>query len=140
MTFHPWRHLSRTDIRQIFEAEPDLLGSWDLPERTIRLHPKLSQVQRRCTLTHELVHAELEHDGEQDAYTEALVSAEAARRLIPIRALAEAALIFEDDISGIADHLWVDEDTLHARLDRRFMHPSEAGYLARRLAAKERSA
>lgn len=142
MTYHPWRHLRRRrDLDYLPESEgDDILGSYDLAEQRIRLHPRLSQVQRRCTIAHELVHAELGHDGCQDEATEAMVMAEAARRLIAIEALAAAALVYEDDMHGMADHLWVDLDTLKARVDRRFLHPADRGYLTRRLATKEQSA
>lgn len=142
MTYHPWRHLrSRPDIDLQVEAEgDDILGTWDLGERRIRLHPRASQVQRRCTIAHELVHAELGHDGCQNQDVERMVMHEAARRLISVDALADEALVHEDDLEGLADALWVDLDTLRARMDPRHLHPADRGYLRRRLATKEQTA
>ena len=59
--------------------------------RTILLDIRLSRAEERCTLTHELVHAELgPFPRWLTAREEAAVNAEAARRLIPLDALGEA--------------------------------------------------
>jgi hypothetical protein len=69
------------------------------------------------------------------AWSEALferrVSDIACRRLIGIRDLGEA-LAWAHDVDEAADELWVDVDTLRARLDH--LHPAERAYLRRRLA------
>ena len=115
-----------------------MLGSWDLASSEIVLHPRQSQAQRRCTLTHELVHAERADLGECSERIEELVHAEAARRLITIEALVDAAMYHEDDLEALAEALWVDLETLQARLAH--LHPAERGYLQRRLSMKEHTA
>lgn len=93
----------------------DRLGSTN-GTTAIRLHPHQSQVQRRCTLAHELAHIELGHidgctpDGEREA------ALHAARWLIDIDDLLDA-LRWTEEFAEAAECLWVDERTLMARLD-----------------------
>ena len=56
----------------------------------IWMDSRLDQVERRCTLTHELIHIERKHIGCQPAAVEADVRAETARRLVRIEDLAVA--------------------------------------------------
>ena len=82
----------------------------------IWLDVDLLQVERRCALTHELVHIELGHTTGHDTADEALVRQITAERLIPTRRLFDAwhaALSFEE----LADALWVTPEVLHDRLD-----------------------
>lgn len=138
MSFHPWRAIrALIDVTVLFEAEPGRRGSWCARTRTIRIHPRALQVERRCTATHELVHVELGHAGCQDEATELAVRKEAARRLIRLPALADA-LMWTRDLAEQADELWVDVPTLQVRLQH--LHPAERGYLRRRLAQREESA
>lgn len=139
MPFNPWRALrDRPHIRVLWEPMEDLLGTWDSARSVITLHPGQSQRQRRCTLAHELIHAELDHDGPCDEATERTVHAQAARRLITLDALGEALAFCGEDAHALADELWVDLDTLRTRLDH--LHPSERGYLLRRMAMREDTA
>ena len=49
-------------IRIVEQPLPDgLCGAWHEASRTIFLHDRLNQRQRRCTLCHELIHAKY-HD------------------------------------------------------------------------------
>lgn len=128
---------------------PHVIVEWtdDLPARVlgdtdgvshIRLAKDLLQVERRCTITHEVIHVERGHTGGCDETAEARVRRESARRLITIRELGEAlAFHGELDLEGVADELWVDVDTLRVRLDPRNLHPAERHYLRRRLERKE---
>jgi len=125
-----------------------VLVEWtdDLPEhvlgdtdgvRHIRMAKDQLQVERRCTLTHELIHIERGDQG-CEARAEDAVRRETARRLIPIRALGDAVVFWGDDLAALADELWVDEDTMQTRLDT--LHPSERGYLKRRVALRDGAA
>ena len=74
----------------------------------------LTIAERRCTLTHELIHLERRDAGHQGDKVERLVEREAARRLIPFDNLLEAD--WGQSLEKIADDLWVDEATLEVRL------------------------
>ncbi|MFK0005513.1 ImmA/IrrE family metallo-endopeptidase [Paenarthrobacter sp. NPDC090520] len=83
---------------------------------TIWLNKGLDQVERRCSLTHELVHLERKHTGCQPPAVEAEVRAEAARRLITIDHFAKA-LAWSRSVNELADELWVTPDVLFDRFD-----------------------
>ena len=133
--WHPWRALRRRpEVTLLFgDPGPNAWGRTDYDTKTITLAPDLLQVERRCTLTHELVHLErgpAPVGGEERE--ERLVDATAARLLIPsVRALGEA-LAWAHHPEEAADELWVDIPTLMTRL--RHLHPAERAYLRRRLA------
>ncbi len=82
----------------------------------IWMDPRQTQVERRCTIAHELAHIELGHvDGcttREDREVDLLV----ARRLIEMPDLLDA-LRWAEDLREVADCLWVDEATLLARYD-----------------------
>ena len=100
--------------------------------RTILLDIKLSRIEERCTLTHELVHAERgPFPCWATAREEAAVNAEAARRLIPLDALGEA-LAWSLHPTVAAEELDVDPPTLEALL--RNLAEAELEALHRRLA------
>jgi hypothetical protein len=128
--FHPWRALRGMDLTVEKRDEPGLLGSWCERTRTLRYGTTLNQAERRCTAAHEGIHAE-----RGDTQCHLSVHREAARRLISVEALAEAALFHGDDLPALAEALWVDEDTLTTRINS--LHPAERGYLRRRLAQRE---
>lgn len=139
--FHPWRVLGRM-THVVVEWTDDLpahvLGDTDGVGH-IRMANGQLQVERRCTITHEMVHVERGHTGCCDLKAEARVRREAARRLITIHALGEAiAFHGEHDVEALADELWVDLDTLLTRMSH--LHPSERGYLRRRLERREMGA
>lgn len=139
MRYHPWRAIrALTDVTVRWEPRSGLLGGWCARTRTLVLHPDQTQAERRCTAAHELVHIERGDVGECDDRTERLVHEEAARRLIPIRALAEQVVFYEDDHEALAEALWVDQETLRVRIEH--LHPSERGLLKRALAMKEQTA
>lgn len=135
VTFHPWRAIrelgSRVEVT--WESREGILGSWCQRTRVMTLHPDQNQAERLCTAAHEGIHAE-----RGDTLCDPSVHREAARRLISIEALADAALVHEGDMVALADELWVDEDTLQVRLAH--LHPAERGYLRRRLEMKEHMA
>lgn len=68
--------------------------------------PRMSQVERRCVLTHEPVRLEHGHRGCQPAAVEHAVRAIAARRLITHEQLV-VALPWAMSLDEFADELWV---------------------------------
>lgn len=121
--WHPWRRLRAL-------AHVDLHWA-DLPAgvRGVtagnRIWLDLSQLQaeRRCTLAHELEHLERGHDGCVSGAEERRVREAAARRLITLERLLDVAAWTRCPAEA-AEELWVDEDTLNARLEG--LTPSEA--------------
>ena len=99
--------------------------------RTILLDIRLSRVEERCTLAHELVHAERgPFPRWLTTREESVVDAKAARRLIPLDALGEA-LAWSLHPSVAAEELDVDPSTLEALL--RDLAATEVEVLRRRL-------
>lgn len=131
---NPWRELgtlAHVTIHYVRLAA----GMWGATdgERTIWLDERLGQVERRCTLAHELEHIRRGHRGCQDAATERKVDADAARRLLPDPHVVADALVYTSgDLAAAAAELWVVERTLRARLDRRHLHPAEQAIISRR--------
>ena len=119
--YDPWRDLATNWPAVEVVVEPmagSLLGELRYP--VIALRAGTSAAQRRCTLTHELVHLE-RGTGECGPFAqreEALVHAEVARRLVPATALAAAVreLGAGADLAAVADALDVDRQTLSLRL------------------------
>ena len=140
VAYDPWAHLralpqvslrwSRDD-RELADA----LAWWYPDAGEIVMDDRQPQAARRCTLAHELVHAE--RGDEPCASTvlenrqERAVDREAARRLIDLRALADA-LSWTHDVAEAADELWVDVATLLRRLAD--LDDGERAYVRRRLA------
>jgi hypothetical protein len=134
VVFHPWRAIrDRADITVQWLRRDDLLGTWCERTKTITLHPDQNQAERRCTAAHELLHAE-----RGDTSCDWRTHRDAARLLIDVHDLGEALAYYGDDLTQVAEELWVDEDTLRVRLDH--LHPSERGYLQRRLNMREMTA
>ncbi|WP_160159512.1 ImmA/IrrE family metallo-endopeptidase [Actinomyces culturomici] len=114
--WHPWKALrERLDLALIWtENLPrNVLGATD--GTRIWMTPRQLQAERRCTLTHELIHVERGHAGCQPPAVELEVRVEAARRLIPFDDLVRACL-WARGPQELADELWVDEATLDDRL------------------------
>lgn len=131
----PWREFSTfTDWALEWARLPtDLLGLTDFRTRTIMLDDRLLQAERRCTLAHELEHVRrgpVSTDPVLAAREEAAIDRTVARKLISIGDLADA-LAWTSGLSEAAQELWVDEDTLSARL--RHLRPTEVTHLRRRL-------
>ena len=120
---HPWRELRALAhvVVHYDDLRPGVWGATDGHAR-IWLDRHLGQVERRCTLAHELEHIRRGHTGCQADAVEADVHRTVARRLIPFDALLDA-LRWARSLHELADELWVDEDTVLARLAH--LHPSE---------------
>lgn len=140
-TWHPWRHLN-TDHAHLevrFTDLPDgLLGYTDLARGVVVLDKRLTQVERRCTLTHELEHVHrgpVPADPGLAAREESIVDRIAARRLVTLGELIDA-LLWSDREHDVADQLWVDIPTLRTRLADLAAH--ERAAIVERLRAAER--
>ena len=122
------RHLM--DPYEILEEHPDLTlvvaplpvgerGRWYPELGVIMISERLNQAERRCTLTHELVHRMRgdEHisDDLANHRQEKACHRAVARILIPFPTLL-AALTYDRDPQELADELWVDLETLQARI------------------------
>lgn len=116
MHHHPWRDLrGRENVVVHWRAlPPGLLGVTDGRDQ-IWLDRFQLQVERRCTLTHELVHIDLGHDGCQAEREEGRVRRLTAERLIDTRDLIQVCL-WAHDVHQAADELWVTVDVLLDRL------------------------
>lgn len=114
---HPWRRL-RTLVDWTLQwalLPGGVVGVTDWAHRTITLDVRLTQVERRCTIAHELEHVARGPAPAWDvAREEAAVDDVVARYLIPLDRLA-AAVAWSLDPHEIADELWVDVPTLEAR-------------------------
>ena len=122
--YHPYRHLLsmlHIDLRWTrCDVELDGALGWWYPERQeIVLDARMTQAERRSTLAHELVHAEQGDrptaTGVLSARQEARASRIASCRLVTLDQLAEA-LLWSQDESELAAALWVDVETVQARL------------------------
>lgn len=118
MLFHPWRTLRYLPhIRVLWVLLPgDQLAKTNGVD-LIWMDSRLLQVERRCALTHELIHIEAGHNRVQDAKTEAWVADETARRLITIHELAKQ-MAWACSFDELADELWVTGQVLADRVSR----------------------
>lgn len=130
--WHEFRSLSDWALR--WDRLPaDLLGVTDFRTRTVTLDNRLLQAERRCTVAHEVEHIRLgpvPTDPVLAAREEAAIDRAVARKLIGIGDLGDA-LAWASTLAEAAQELWVDEDTLTARLQH--LHPAEVHYLRGRL-------
>ncbi len=138
-SFSPWRllrNLSHIDLH--FTDDDDILDgahAWYYHRlRAIVMDKRLSQVERRSVLAHELGHVIRGDvpcgDDVLDCRQESVVDQWAARKLITLDALVDA-LRWSDDPHEVADCLWVTVDLLEVRL--RHLHPSERAWIRRQL-------
>ena len=129
MAYDPWGEVPAGWSVDLVAMPVRGMCRWN--RRTILLDIKLSGVEERCTLTHEIVHAERgPFPRWATAREEAAVNAEAARRLIPLDALGEA-LAWSLHPAVAAEELDVDPSTLEALL--RDLAAAEVEALRRRL-------
>lgn len=120
--YSPWAALAQMpDVRVEYGVLDGELGWWDPDRRVITLAVGQTQAERRCTLAHELEHAQRNDEDTSEASPvlavrqEIAASARAARKLIPLPALIRA-LLFSSDETEIAEELHVDVDTVRIRL------------------------
>lgn len=113
--WNPWHQLrdkwSTITYRRVPSLPDGVLGCTD--GQAIYIVDGLSVAERRCVLTHEIIHLERGECSHQNPRIEKLVEQEASRRLIPYENLLR--IDWTQSASAIAEALWVDEDTLWAR-------------------------
>ncbi|MEW1933074.1 transposase [Rhodococcus sp. NPDC079359] len=122
MHFHPWRHL-RDHHPHVHVIYPNggtgCLGRWT--DDGIEINRRSSQRERRCTLTHELVHIErgpLPDDPRMALREEQTVDRISAERLIEIDSLVDVLAWNRYRVDDeAAEELWVDMRTLRIRVD-----------------------
>lgn len=116
---HPWRAFGRlTDwkLRWSPHLPWDIAGHTDHDGKTITLAVGLDQAERRCTIAHESEHAL--RGAVPDFYwprEERAIDDIVSRKMIAIEDLADA-MKWTHDPHELADELWVDVDTVKARL------------------------
>lgn len=103
---HPWRDLRNRPhiIVEWSTLPPGLSGATD--GQRIYMHKRLKQAERRCTLTHELVHIDLGHEGCQPPAVERRVRYQTARRLITLSHAIRTSQWTTDLYEATAE-LWV---------------------------------
>jgi hypothetical protein len=134
--YDPWQHARELELT--VEIRPIADGDWgyyDHRRRRVAIRADLCEYERRCTLAHEIVHAERGDRCNLAELDELWVHVEAAYRLIPIAALAAAVVQWGEDQHRLGDELWVDRHTLQVRLEH--LHPSERAVVRRALARRE---
>lgn len=126
--YHPWRELrSREHVELTWESlPPGIRGITDGTSAIVLEHRQL-QVERRCTLAHELAHIDLGHTTETTVQEETTARRYAAQKLIEWDALVDV-FKWAHNAHEAADELWVTPEVLEDRL--RFLHPNERALLA----------
>lgn len=126
--WHPWRRLRELAELEVHFAELAEGVRGTIYNEIITLAAGMNQVERRCVLTHEILHWEMGHRTRCKHRDEVLVQQATARRLITLDDLA-AGLAWAHNRAELADELWVLEDVLDVRLDH--LHPVERAHLHR---------
>lgn len=140
MTWHPWRHL-RDHHPHLHVTYPDggtgCLGRWT--DAGIEINGSSNQRERRCTLTHELVHVErgpVPHDLHLAMREEETVERISAERLIEIESLIDVLAWNRYRVDDeTAEELWVDLATLLTRVKN--LDDDERAYIDRELERRQ---
>ncbi|NUP74612.1 MAG: ImmA/IrrE family metallo-endopeptidase [Sinomonas sp.] len=115
--FSPWGALRElTHVTLHFIVMPDGAPGRTDGRARIWLDKRLQQAERRCALTHELVHLEWGHTSCQGPRVERRVREETARRLIGLNQLAEAYR-WTQHPAELAEELWVTVEVVRDRLE-----------------------
>lgn len=135
-TPHPWRDLrDRPNIDLIWADLPRGVRAVTDGIARIWLHTGLLQRERRSSLAHELEHHHQGHDGCQPPKVERHVRAMAAQYLLPDIVAVMDEVLYNDGVTDeAADALWVDLETLSARLDPLHTPPQQLHYAHQRWA------
>ncbi|WP_207842573.1 hypothetical protein [Williamsia soli] len=135
--WHPWRHLRDHHPEVVVSCQHELHATrmGFSRGRRIWLCSTLTQAERRCTLTHELVHVErgpLPEGLVAVRREEAIVNDIATRRLITIEQLVDAFRWHRHgSAEQLAEELWVDVPTFTFRMNA--LTPIEVAELENRL-------
>ncbi|WP_181275969.1 ImmA/IrrE family metallo-endopeptidase [Brevibacterium oceani] len=126
--YHPWRELRSREHLELTWADlpPGVRGLTD-GSSAIWMEPRQLQVERRCTLSHELAHIDLGHTTKPTVAEENATRRLAAQKLITWDALVDV-FKWAHNAHEAADELWVTPEVLEDRL--RFLHPNERALLA----------
>lgn len=138
-----------TDVKSLLEGAPHILieeaqlpegemGRWVPDAATILLAHDLTEVERRCTLVHEMVHYLHGDNPEAPEWFRERQERDCRRRaadiLIPLTLLTEALAWCADEHEGeIAAYLNVDVDTLRDRF--RFLSHEEKVFLVKAMSS-----
>ena len=114
--FDPWAWVIELNIDVHLIPLERLSGCTD--GTTIWLDTRLTTTERRCTLTHELVHLSRGHEGHQPPTVEESVRAETARLLLPWAHVADHAHT-QVSVYDLAHELGVTPRTLGDRIRSR---------------------
>lgn len=114
MLFDPWQLLRTLPHITLVWADLNSKSALTNGTDTVWLDRQLLQVERRCSLTHELIHIERGHTSCPPNAAELEVRVETARRLIPMSELIEHKR-WSRSVEELADCLFV---TPHVLLDR----------------------
>lgn len=121
--YHPWRELrSREHVELTWENLPPGVRGITDGSSAIWMEPDQLQVERRCTLAHELAHIDLRHTRKTTDQEELAARRYAAQQLIDWDALVDA-FRWAHTVEEAADELWVTTEVFADRL--RFLHPHE---------------
>lgn len=125
--YHPWRELRSREHLELTWADlpPGVRGATD-GTSAIWLEVDQLQVERRCTLAHELAHIDLGHTTKPTVAEEHAARRLAAQKLIEWDALVDV-FRWAHNAFEAADELWVTPEVLEDRL--RHLHPHERGLL-----------
>lgn len=115
-SWNPWAALAERVHLKLRWVEHGRRGCINFATREIQLRRSMAPEERRCVLSHELVHDERGPVPRWlTAREESAVRLESARRLIGLDDLADA-LLWSSFITEVAEQLAVDVPTLQARL------------------------
>lgn len=112
--WHPWRHAGEQHTNVIIDCTQRLTdGTMGLlGDNHIWLDRRLTQAERRCTLTHELLHVEHPDAGETE------IEYLTAQRLITTNQLVDAFKWSpHPTLEELAEHWWVDQQTAWTRMN-----------------------
>lgn len=126
---HPWRD-ARADAALVIEWSEHMPAGVLAATRgdTVWMNTRQGQAERRCSLMHELIHRERGETCGAEGVDEERVRQLTARRLLPLDLLADG-LCWTTDPFELAEHCWVDVDTITVRLSH--LHPAERHHLRR---------
>lgn len=108
-----WAHV---DVEYHVDLAADRLAETD-GDGLIRIGERLLQVERRGTLTHELIHLERGDTSVCTPSAERDIDREAARRLVSLETL-QGAVRWTLERGELAEELWVTKDLVGSRFEK----------------------